>query len=123
MIKMHDFIENEEKSCKYKWVNSFMSIFFFLYVNEILLIENDIPYITRNKGFTVIIFFIKYFEKVSFILEMKIYRDRSKRLLELSQSNIYRVFMSRICSIMYTMYETGYGILTRIVSGYLQDPS
>ena len=69
------------------------------------------------------LFFIKDFEKVSFILEMKIYRDRSKRLLGLSQSNIYRVFMSRICSIMYTMYETGYGILTRIVSGYLQDPS
>ena len=53
---------------------------------------------------------------------MKIYRDRSKRLLEFFQSNIYEVFMSRIYSIMYTMYETGYGILTRVVSGYPQDP-
>ena len=29
--------------------------------------------------------------------------------------------MTRICSIMYTMYEIEYGILTKIVSGYLQD--
>ena len=64
---------------------------------------------------------IKDFEKVSFILEMKIYKDRSKRLLEFSQSNIHRMFMSRICSIMYTKYEIGYGVPIRVVSGYLQD--
>ena len=52
---MHGFIENEEKSCKYKWVNSSVSVFLILYMNEILLIENDIPYITENKGFAVII--------------------------------------------------------------------
>ena len=52
---MHDFIENEEESYKYKWVNSFMSIFLVLYVNEILLIENDISYIIENKSFAMII--------------------------------------------------------------------
>ena len=53
---------------------------------------------------------------------MKIYRDRSKRLVGFFQSNIHRVFMTRIYSIMYIMYEIGYGILTKIVRGYLQDP-
>ena len=52
---MYGFIENEEEPCKYKWVNSSVSIFLILYVNKILLIENDIPYITEYKGFAVII--------------------------------------------------------------------
>ena len=60
---MHDFIENEEEPCKYKWVNSSVSIFIILYVNEILLIENDISYITENKDFSIIIVLHKRLEK------------------------------------------------------------
>ena len=52
---MRSFIKNEEESCQYKWVNSFVSIFLILYMNKIFLIKNDIPYITRNIGFIVII--------------------------------------------------------------------
>ena len=66
------------------------------------------------------LFSIKDLEKALLILAMKIYRDRSKKLLKLSQST-YIVFMSKIYSVMYIMYEIGYGILTRGVSGYLQD--
>ena len=69
----------------------------------------------------LLLFSIKDLKKASVILEMKIYRDRSKWLLGLSQSNIHKVFMSRIYPIMYTIYEIEYGILTRIVSEYLQD--
>ena len=47
-------IENEEEPCKYKWINSSVSVF-FLYVNEIFLIKNDILYITENKDFAVIV--------------------------------------------------------------------
>ena len=60
---MHDFVENEEEHCKYKWVNSSMSIFFILYVNKILLMENDISYITENKDFTIIIVLHKRLRK------------------------------------------------------------
>ena len=52
---MHSFVKNEEESYKYKWVNSFVSVFLILYVNEIFLIENDISYIIENKGFAIII--------------------------------------------------------------------
>ena len=55
MIKTHDFVENEEEPCKYKWVNSSVSIFLVLYVNKIFLIKNNIFYITENKDFTIII--------------------------------------------------------------------
>ena len=52
---MHGFIDNEEELCKYKWINSSMSVFLILYVNKILLIRNNIPYIKGNKGFAIII--------------------------------------------------------------------
>ena len=63
MIKTHDFIENEEEPCKYKWVNSFVSVFLILYVNKNFLIKNDIPYITKNKDFAIIIVLYKWLEK------------------------------------------------------------
>ena len=83
---MHGFVKNEEEFCKYKWINSSVSVFLILYVNEILLIENDIFYITGNKYFVVIIVLYKDLGKASIILGMKIYRDRSKSLLRLPQS-------------------------------------
>ena len=63
MIKIHGFVKKEEELCKYKWINSSMSIFLVLYVNEIFLIENDIPYIIENKDFTIIIILHKELEK------------------------------------------------------------
>ena len=77
----------------------------------------------KRKISLLLLFFIKDLKKASLIPRLKIYRDRSKRLLEFFQFNIYRIFMNIIYSIMYIIYETGYGILTRIVSGYLQDPN
>ena len=52
---MCDFIDNEEKLYKYKWVNSSVSVFLILYMNKIFLIKNDIPYIIQNRGFAIII--------------------------------------------------------------------
>ena len=98
-----------------------MSVFFILYMNKILLIRNDISYIIGNKGFTIIIVLHKVLGKSISHPRVKIYRDRSKRLLGFFPSNIHKVFMNRIYSIMYTMYEIRYSILTKIVSGYLQD--
>ena len=63
MIKSYGFVENEEEPYKYKWYNSSVSVFFVLYMNEILLIENDIPYIIGNKNFAIIIILHKGHEK------------------------------------------------------------
>ena len=52
---MHNFIENEEEPYKYKWVDSSVSVFLVVYMNNFFLIENDISYIIENKGFAVII--------------------------------------------------------------------
>ena len=42
MIKMYGFIRNEEEPYIYKWTNDSVVIFVVLYVDIILLIENDI---------------------------------------------------------------------------------
>ena len=42
VIKIYGFVKNEEESCIYKWANSPAVIFLILYVNDILLIRNDI---------------------------------------------------------------------------------
>ena len=43
VIKMYCFIRNEEEPYIYKWASDFIVIFFVLYVDDILLLENDIP--------------------------------------------------------------------------------
>ena len=60
---MHSFIENEEESCKYKWINSSINLFLILYMNKFFVIENDIFYITGNKSFAIIIILYKGIEK------------------------------------------------------------
>ena len=43
VIRTYGFIRNGEEPCIYKWVNDFVFVFLILYVDNILLIENDIP--------------------------------------------------------------------------------
>ena len=42
VIKIYGFIRNREEPCIYKWTSNFVVIFFVLYVDDILLLENDI---------------------------------------------------------------------------------
>ena len=54
-----------------------------LYVDDI---ENDVPALQEIKVWLSSQFFMKDLGEAAYILGMKIYRDRSKRLLGLSQS-------------------------------------
>ena len=86
IIKTYGFIRNEEEPYFYKWANGSVVIFFILYVDDILLIGNDIPTLQSIKLWLSSQFFMKNLEEASYILGMKIYRDKSKKLLGLSQS-------------------------------------
>ena len=57
-----------------------------LYVDDILLIENDIPTLQNVKSWLGKCFSMKDLGEAAYILGIKIYRDRSKRLIGLSQS-------------------------------------
>ena len=43
IIRTYGFVKNEEEPYIYKWANDFMVVFSILYVDDILLIENDVP--------------------------------------------------------------------------------
>ena len=43
MIKMYGFVKNGEEPHIYKWANGPVVVFLVLYVDDILLIRNDVP--------------------------------------------------------------------------------
>ena len=49
VIKTFGFIKNEEESCIFKKISGSAVVFLVLYVDDILLIENDIPIMTAVK--------------------------------------------------------------------------
>ena len=71
--------------CVFKKITKSAVTFLILYVNDILLIENDILMLISIKMWLSKEFSMKDLEEASFILGIKIYRDRSKRMLGLSQ--------------------------------------
>ena len=64
-----------------------------LYVDNILLLENDISILQSVKLWLSSQFSMKNLGKASYILGMKIYRDRSKWLLGLSQSTYIDILL------------------------------
>jgi hypothetical protein len=85
VVKGFDFIKNVEEPCVYKKVSRSAVVFLILYVDDILLIRNDIPMMEAVKSSLIKSFSMKDLEKVAYILGIKIYRDRSKRLIGLNQ--------------------------------------
>ncbi|GJS53489.1 retrotransposon protein, putative, ty1-copia subclass [Tanacetum coccineum] len=60
--------------------------FLILYVDDIIIMGNHIPSLQSVKNYLGKCFAMKDLEEAAFILGIKIYRDRSKRLIGLSQS-------------------------------------
>ena len=60
--------------------------FLVLYVNNTILIRNGVGMLFSMKAWLTKNFSIKDLEKLTYILILCIYRDRSRRLLGLSQS-------------------------------------
>ena len=60
--------------------------FLILYVDDILLIGNDINFLDSIKGYLNKNFSMKDLGNATYVLGIKIYRERSRRLIGLSQS-------------------------------------
>jgi len=86
VIKGFGFVQNYEESCIYKKVSGSSITFLILYVDDILLIGNDIELLNSVKEYLNKSFSMKDLGEAAYILGIKIYRDRSKRLIGLSQS-------------------------------------
>ena len=85
-VKEFGFIQNEDEPCVYKKVSGSHVAFLVLYVDDILLIGNDITSLQAVKTWLGKSFSMKDLGDASYILGIRIYRDRPRRLIGLSQS-------------------------------------
>ncbi|KAK8661374.1 hypothetical protein V6N13_090979 [Hibiscus sabdariffa] len=105
-IQEFGFIRNEDEPCVYKNFSGSIVSFLILYVDDILIIGNDIPTLQSIKTWLSSCFSMKDLGEAAYILGVKIYRDRSKRLLGLSQSTYIDKVLKR-----FSMEESKRGFL------------
>ena len=86
VIKAYGFIQTFSEACIYKKVSGSSVAFMILYVDDILLSGNDIEFLDSIKEYLNKNFSVKDLGGAAYILGIKIYRDRSRRLIGLSQS-------------------------------------
>ena len=86
MIKAFGFMRTYGEACVYKKVSGSSVAFLILYVDDILLMENNIEFLDSIKAYLNKSFSMKDLSEAAYILGIKIYRDRSRRLIGLSQS-------------------------------------
>ena len=65
--------------------------FLILYVDDILLMGHDIEFLESVKAYLNKSFSMKDLGEAAYILGIKIYRDRSRRLIGLSQSTLDKI--------------------------------
>ncbi|KAI3762660.1 hypothetical protein L1987_53100 [Smallanthus sonchifolius] len=85
-IKEFGFVKNEDEPCVYRKASGSTISFLILYVDDILIIGNNIPVLDKVKQWLGSYFAMKDLGETAYILGIKIYRDRSERLLGLSQN-------------------------------------
>ena len=95
MVKGFVFVQNVEDFCVYKKMSGSSIAFLVLYVDDILLIGNDVKFLESLREYLNGQFSMKDLGEVSYILGIKIYRDRSKRLLALSQKTYLEKILKR----------------------------
>jgi hypothetical protein len=78
----------------YKRCHDKVVTFLLLYVDDILLIGNDVSIINNQKILLSNQFDMKHLAKASYILGIKIWRDRKIKMLGLSQATYIEKIMS-----------------------------
>ncbi|GJR04739.1 retrotransposon protein, putative, ty1-copia subclass [Tanacetum coccineum] len=94
-IKKFGFTQNCDKPCVYMKASASYVTFLILYVDDILIIGNNIPMLQDVKSYLGRCFAMKYLGEAAYIFGIKIYRDRSKRLIGLCQSAYIEKILKR----------------------------
>ncbi|KAL0401308.1 UNVERIFIED_CONTAM: hypothetical protein Slati_4160700 [Sesamum latifolium] len=95
VIRGYDFIKNDCDPCIYKKISGSSIAYLVLYVDDILLIGNDVKMLRDIKAWLSTQFSMKDMGEASYILGIKIYRDRSRRMLGLTQSSYIEKVLKR----------------------------
>ncbi|GKD72927.1 retrotransposon protein, putative, ty1-copia subclass [Tanacetum coccineum] len=85
-IKKFGFAQNLDEPCVYQKASRSNVTFLILYIDDIIFMGNHISSLQSVKSYLGKCFAMKDLGETAFILGIKIYRDRSKRLIRLSQS-------------------------------------
>ena len=94
-IKTFSFEQNVDEPCVYKYIKETKVVFLVRYVDDILLIGNDIGLLYDVKKWLVEKFQMKDLGQASYVLGIQIIRDRKNRLLELSQASYIDKVLAR----------------------------
>ncbi|GJY44756.1 retrotransposon protein, putative, ty1-copia subclass [Tanacetum coccineum] len=94
-IKKFGFSQNRDEPCVYVKASGSYVTFLILYVDDILIMGNNILMLQDVKSYLGRCFAMKDLGEAAYILEIKIYRDRSKRLIGLCQSAYIEKILKR----------------------------
>ncbi|GJS46402.1 retrotransposon protein, putative, ty1-copia subclass [Tanacetum coccineum] len=94
-IKKFRFSQNHDEPCVYVKASGSYVTFLILYVDDILIMGNNIPMLQDVKSYLERCFAMKDIGEAAYILGIKIYRDRSKRLIGLCQSAYIEKILKR----------------------------
>ncbi|GJV43322.1 retrotransposon protein, putative, ty1-copia subclass [Tanacetum coccineum] len=94
-IKKFGFTQNHDEPCVYMKASGSYVTFLILYVDDILIMGNNIPMLQDVKSHLERCLAMKDLGEAAYILGIKIYRDRSKRLIGLCQSDYIEKILKR----------------------------
>ncbi|GJW90282.1 retrotransposon protein, putative, ty1-copia subclass [Tanacetum coccineum] len=94
-IKKFGFTQNRNEPCVYLKASGSNVTFLILYVDDILIMGNKIPMLQDVKSYLGRCFAMKDLGEATYILGIKIYRDRSQRLIGLCQSAYIEKILKR----------------------------
>ncbi|GJU55697.1 retrotransposon protein, putative, ty1-copia subclass [Tanacetum coccineum] len=89
------FTQNRDEPCVYLKASGSNVTFLILYVDDILIMGNNIPMLQDVKSYLGRCFAMKDLGEAAYILGIKIYRDRSWRLINLCQSTYIKKILKR----------------------------
>ncbi|GJZ73978.1 retrotransposon protein, putative, ty1-copia subclass [Tanacetum coccineum] len=94
-IENFEFSQNRDEPCVYVKATRSYVPFLILYVDDKLIMKNNIPMLQDVKSYLGRCFAMKDLGEAAYILGIKIYRDRSKRLIGLCQSAYIEKILKR----------------------------
>ncbi|GJS57812.1 retrotransposon protein, putative, ty1-copia subclass [Tanacetum coccineum] len=94
-IKKFGFTQNQDEPCVYLKASGSNVVFLILYVDDILIMGNNIPMMQGVKSYIGKCFAMKDLREAAYIHGIKIYRDRSWRLIGLCQSAYIEKILKR----------------------------
>ncbi|GJZ62862.1 retrotransposon protein, putative, ty1-copia subclass [Tanacetum coccineum] len=94
-IKKFGFSQNRDEPCVYMKASGSYVTFLILYVDDILIMGNNILMLQDVKSYLGRCFAMKDLGEAAYILGIKIYKDRSKRLIGLCQSAYIEKILKR----------------------------